>query len=138
MSWKELSRRCRLYPPCINCRLRTTTKGKAGKDRSLPRFRVSKHSYKKQWVKKWGRILDLAMATLRLVPLDKICIFMYFFFRNHQQNVKVLWKRTCEAKRIYDLKCREEVASNQFYHQEVARCGKISKEAEKVSIVVLM
>jgi len=51
--------------------------------------------------------------------------------RNHQQNVKVLWKRTCEAKRIYDLKCREEVASNQFYHQEVARCGKISKEAEK-------
>jgi len=51
--------------------------------------------------------------------------------RNHQQNVKVLWKRTCEAKRIYDLKCREEVASNQFYHQEVARCGKSSKEAEK-------
>ena len=63
---------------------------------------------------------------------------IYFFFRNHQQNVKVLWKRTCEAKRIYDLKCREEVASNQFYHQEVARCGKISKEAEKVSIGVLM
>ena len=71
-----------------------------------------------------------------LVHLDKNWIFAYFFSRNHQQNVKVLWKRTCEAKRIYDLKCREEVASNQFYHQEVARCGKISKEAEKVSIEV--
>ena len=57
-----------------------------------------------------------------------------FLHRNHQQNIKVLWKRTCEAKRIYELKCREEVASNQFYHQEVARCGKASKEAEKVYI----
>lgn len=54
--------------------------------------------------------------------------------RNHQQNVKVLWKRASEAKRIYELKCREEVASNQFYHQEVARCGKSSKEAEKVHV----
>ena len=56
-------------------------------------------------------------------------------FRNHQQNIKVLWKRTCESKRIYEMKCREEVASNQFYHQEVARCGKNSKEAEKVSFL---
>ena len=55
--------------------------------------------------------------------------------RNHQQNIKVLWKRTCESKRIYEMKCREEVASNQFYHQEVARCGKNSKEAEKVSFM---
>ena len=53
-------------------------------------------------------------------------------YRNHQQNIKVLWKRLSEAKRIYDLRCREEIASNQFYHQEVARCGKNSKEAEKV------
>jgi len=51
--------------------------------------------------------------------------------RNHQQNIKVLSKRSSEAKRIYDLKCREEIASNQFYHQEIARCGKNSKEAEK-------
>ena len=57
--------------------------------------------------------------------------------RNHQQNVKVLWKRACEAKRIYELKCREEVGSNQFYHQEVARCGKTSKEAEKVRFISL-
>ena len=56
----------------------------------------------------------------------------FFFRRNHQQNIKVLWKRTGESKRIYEMKCREEVASNQFYHQEVARCGKSSKEAEKV------
>ena len=54
------------------------------------------------------------------------------WYRNHQQNIKVLWKRLSEAKRIYDLRCREEIASNQFYHQEVARCGKNSKEAEKV------
>ena len=44
----------------------------------------------------------------------------------------MLSKRSSEAKRIYDLKCREEIASNQFYHQEIARCGKNSKEAEKV------
>ena len=53
-------------------------------------------------------------------------------FRNHQQNVKVLWKRSSESRKLYELKCREEVASNQFYHQEVARCGKNSREADKV------
>ena len=59
------------------------------------------------------------------------------WYRNHQQNIKVLWKRLSEAKRIYDLRCREEIASNQFYHQEVARCGKNSKEAEKVRTNVI-
>ncbi len=54
------------------------------------------------------------------------------FYRNHQQNVKVLYKRATEAKRVYEVRCREEVASNQFYHQEVARCGKNSREADKV------
>ena len=52
--------------------------------------------------------------------------------RNHQQNVKVLWKRAGESRKLYELKCKEEVASNQFYHQEVARCGKNSREADKV------
>lgn len=51
--------------------------------------------------------------------------------RNHQQNVKAHWKRVSEAKRLYETRCREEVASNQFYHQEVARLGKSSREAEK-------
>ena len=37
-----------------------------------------------------------------------------------------------EAKRIYETRCREEVACNQFYHQEISRLGKSSKEAEKV------
>ena len=95
------------------------------------------HCFRRNLVEGVGVTLSPCI-NCKLVPLDKMCIFPYFFFRNHQQNVKVLWKRTCEAKRIYDLKCREEVASNQFYHQEVARCGKISKEAEKVSIEVLM
>ena len=50
----------------------------------------------------------------------------------------MLSKRSSEAKRIYDLKCREEIASNQFYHQEIARCGKNSKEAEKVHNVMVL
>ena len=37
-----------------------------------------------------------------------------------------------ESKRIYETRCREEVACNQFYHQEISRLGKSSKEAEKV------
>ena len=43
------------------------------------------------------------------------------------------WKRLMESKRVYEMRCREEVACNQFYHQEISRLGKSSKEAEKVS-----
>ena len=53
-------------------------------------------------------------------------------FRSHQQNLKLQWKRLMESKRIYETRCREEVACNQFYHQEISRLGKSSKEAEKV------
>ena len=52
-------------------------------------------------------------------------------FRNHQQNLKLQWKKLMESKRIYETRCREEVACNQFYHQEISRLGKSSKEAEK-------
>ena len=53
-------------------------------------------------------------------------------FRSHQQNLKLQWKRLMESKRIYETRCRDEVACNQFYHQEISRLGKSSKEAEKV------
>ena len=53
-------------------------------------------------------------------------------FRSHQHNLKLQWKRLMESKRIYETRCREEVASNQFYHQEISRLGKSSREAEKV------
>ena len=62
-----------------------------------------------------------------------IYIFTTFStFRSHQQNLKLQWKRLMESKRIYETRCREEVACNQFYHQEISRLGKSSKEAEKV------
>ena len=92
----------------------------------------------KKWLRSFPRLIKKNSNPL----LDKFrsaltgyyaWIFLYFYvLRNHQQNIKVLSKRSSEAKRIYDLKCREEIASNQFYHQEIARCGKNSKEAEKV------
>ena len=53
--------------------------------------------------------------------------------RGHQTNLKIQWKRLNDTKRSYELRCREEVASNQFYHQEVSRLGKNSRDAEKVS-----
>ena len=81
------------------------------------------------------KVHQLCLKNLHLFKgmfLNSMSIHKYY--RNHQQNIKVLWKRSSEAKRIYELKCREEIGSNQFYHQEVARCGKSSKEAEKVSV----
>ena len=54
--------------------------------------------------------------------------------RGHQTNLKIQWKRLNDTKRSYELRCREEVASNQFYHQEVSRLGKNSRDAEKVQI----
>ena len=59
-------------------------------------------------------------------------------FRSHQQNLKLQWKRLMESKRIYETRCREEVACNQFYHQEIARLGKSSKEAEKVEYLYII
>ena len=72
----------------------------------------------------------------RCFLIDIVC------FRSHQQNLKMQWKRLMESKRVYEMRCREEVACNQFYHQEISRLGKSSKEAEKVShyrkIVIFM
>ena len=64
--------------------------------------------------------------------VNLICPYVSFFDRLQQQSLKLHWKRAQEAKRIYDSRCREEVACNQVYHQEIARSGKSSREADKV------
>ena len=66
-------------------------------------------------------------------PQNMSGIYLLFFCdRVQQHSLKVQWKRTQDAKRIYDIRCKEEVVCNQAYHQEIARSGKSSKEAEKV------
>ena len=71
-----------------------------------------------------GEFLDLGSRFVSLT----------YCFRTHQQNLKMQWKRLLDFKRLYETRCREEVASNQFYHQEISRLGKSSREAEKVMV----
>ncbi len=55
------------------------------------------------------------------------------FSRQCQQKLKLDWRRVVEAKANYEKKCKEEIYCNQFYHQEISKFGKPSKEAERVS-----
>ncbi len=52
--------------------------------------------------------------------------------RQWQQRLKLDHKRAMEAKAVYEKRCKEEIVCNHFYHQEMAKFGKLSKEAEKV------
>ncbi len=47
--------------------------------------------------------------------------------------MKIDTRRMTEAKALYEKKCKEEIVCNHLFHQEMARFGKLSKEAEKVS-----
>lgn len=71
------------------------------------------------------KILDLAETFREKRRMKEEAV------RVQQHSLKVQWKRTQDAKRIYDIRCKEEVVCNQAYHQEIARSGKSSKEAEK-------
>lgn len=54
--------------------------------------------------------------------------------RQSQQKLRLDYKKFIDAKKTYENRCGEEISSNQTYHQEVAKKGKSSKEADKAQL----
>ena len=63
----------------------------------------------------------------------RLCSIFLTNYRHSQQKLKSDHKKAMDAKKIYESRCNEEILSNQCYHQEVAKRGKASREADKVN-----
>jgi len=51
--------------------------------------------------------------------------------RTLQTQIKTSYKRMFDNKKVYEIRCREEIQANHLFHQEVARTGRDSSGAER-------